>query len=129
MLWTIHVDRPAKALASVCERALVKSRAKLNYAGVQKDSTPATRRSPCSCCARSAAAEQREPTAVASTCPSRTRRSHLQPRLGSLGFRALLPVEGWNAQISLLTGMAAAELMMKGRIGVLRTLPEVAPTT
>jgi exoribonuclease R len=42
----------------------------------------------------------------------------------SLEFRAPLPVEGWNAQISLLTGMAAAHLMMGGRIGILRTLPD-----
>ena len=40
-----------------------------------------------------------------------------------LAFRALLPVEGWNAQISLLTGMAAAELMLGAGIGLLRTLP------
>lgn len=37
--------------------------------------------------------------------------------------RVLLPVEGWNAQVSLLTGMAAAELMLRGGIGILRTMP------
>jgi exoribonuclease R len=41
-----------------------------------------------------------------------------------LGFRAALPVEGWTAQVSVLTGMAAAELMLYGEVGVLRTLPE-----
>ena len=40
-----------------------------------------------------------------------------------LEFRTMLPVETWNAQISLLTGMAAASLMVYGRVGVLRTLP------
>lgn len=39
-----------------------------------------------------------------------------------LVYRATLPVEDWNAQISLLTGIAAAELMRTARIGVLRTL-------
>ncbi|WP_026553381.1 RNB domain-containing ribonuclease [Arthrobacter sp. H20] len=34
-----------------------------------------------------------------------------------------LPAEAWNAQISLLTGMAAAQLMIDGKIGVLRTMP------
>jgi exoribonuclease R len=33
------------------------------------------------------------------------------------------PVEGWNAQLSLLTGMAAATLMLDGGIGILRTMP------
>jgi exoribonuclease R len=40
-----------------------------------------------------------------------------------LDFRAPLPVEGWNAQLSLLTGMAAASLMLEQRIGLLRVLP------
>lgn len=41
----------------------------------------------------------------------------------SLEFRSPLPVEGWNAQISLLTGMAAATIMLAGQVGILRTLP------
>lgn len=41
----------------------------------------------------------------------------------TLEFRTAVPVEGWNAQISLLTGIAAARIMLDGRIGVLRTLP------
>ncbi|GAB4078197.1 RNB domain-containing ribonuclease [Nostocoides australiense] len=40
-----------------------------------------------------------------------------------LGFRPPLPAEEWNAQISLMTGMAAAELMVEARTGILRTLP------
>ena len=40
-----------------------------------------------------------------------------------LVFRAPLPAEGWNAQVSLLTGVAAARLMLDGRVGLLRTLP------
>ncbi len=34
-----------------------------------------------------------------------------------------LPVEEWNAQISLLTGMAAAQMMMDAKVGLVRTLP------
>ncbi|MCW2795011.1 MAG: ribonuclease, partial [Nocardioides sp.] len=40
-----------------------------------------------------------------------------------LEFRKVLPVELWNAQISLLTGFAAASLMVYARVGLLRTLP------
>lgn len=40
-----------------------------------------------------------------------------------LRFRATLPVEGYNAQISLMTGMEAARLMRESGTGVLRTLP------
>ncbi|HKP08262.1 MAG TPA: RNB domain-containing ribonuclease [Microbacterium sp.] len=34
-----------------------------------------------------------------------------------------LAVEDWNAQVSLLTGMAAADLMLRGGVGILRTMP------
>ena len=37
--------------------------------------------------------------------------------------RSPLPVENWNAQMSLMTGMAAAQLMIDGGIGILRTMP------
>lgn len=40
-----------------------------------------------------------------------------------LEFRPELPIEDWNAQISLLTGMAAAQVMIDGRVGILRTMP------
>ena len=48
-------------------------------------------------------------------------------RSWSLAFRAVQPVEGWNAQISLLTGMEAAKLMIAARTGILRTLPAPQP--
>ncbi|MEO6628236.1 MAG: RNB domain-containing ribonuclease, partial [Aquihabitans sp.] len=38
-----------------------------------------------------------------------------------------LPVERWNAQVSLLTGRAAASLMLAGGRGILRTLPAADP--
>ncbi|MFY9262385.1 MAG: RNB domain-containing ribonuclease [Actinomycetaceae bacterium] len=40
-----------------------------------------------------------------------------------LAFRELTAVERWNAQISLLTGMAAAQIMLDANIGIVRTLP------
>jgi exoribonuclease R len=35
-----------------------------------------------------------------------------------------MAAEDWNAQISLLTGMAAAEMMLHAEVGILRTMPE-----
>lgn len=40
-----------------------------------------------------------------------------------LRARVTLPIEDWNAQISLMTGMAAAEIMLERGAGILRTLP------
>lgn len=39
---------------------------------------------------------------------------HLRPPVAS---------EDWNAQISLMTGMAAADLMLQAKVGILRTMP------
>jgi exoribonuclease R len=41
-----------------------------------------------------------------------------------LRLRPPVPAEDWNAQISLMTGMAAADMMLAGGIGILRTMPE-----
>jgi exoribonuclease R len=45
----------------------------------------------------------------------------------SLELDAPLPVERWNAQISLLTGREAARLMDEGGVGLVRTLPPADP--
>jgi exoribonuclease R len=42
----------------------------------------------------------------------------------ALKRRHLLPVEAWNAQLSLMTGMAAAAIMLQARVGILRTMPK-----
>ncbi|WP_083958562.1 RNB domain-containing ribonuclease [Herbidospora mongoliensis] len=43
-------------------------------------------------------------------------------------FRSPQPCEEWNAQISLLTGMCAAQMMLDAEIGVLRVLPAAGPS-
>jgi exoribonuclease R len=42
----------------------------------------------------------------------------------TLDYRTPAAVEGWNAQLSLLIGMAAAQLMIDAKIGLLRTMPK-----
>ncbi len=44
----------------------------------------------------------------------------------TLRLRPPSAVEDWNAQVSLLTGTAAADIMLAGQVGILRTMP--APT-
>jgi exoribonuclease R len=44
-----------------------------------------------------------------------------------LAFEEASAVEGWNAQISLMTGMAAAQLMMERGVGLLRALEPPRP--
>ncbi|MFF0340347.1 RNB domain-containing ribonuclease [Kribbella sp. NPDC004875] len=125
LLWTITVDSTGEGTDVTCERALVKSRAKLNYAGVQQD-LDAGRASESLQLLREVGKlrEQRELARGGVNLPIPDQEVVTSNHGWGLEFRAPLPVEGWNAQISLLTGMAAAHLMMKGRIGILRTLPE-----
>ncbi len=40
-----------------------------------------------------------------------------------LRLRPVLEADDWNAQISLLTGIVAAETMLAGGVGILRTMP------
>jgi len=48
---------------------------------------------------------------------------HEGPGRYRLEFRPPLEAEDWNAQISLMTGMAAASLMLDAGVGILRTMP------
>ena len=41
-----------------------------------------------------------------------------------LRLRPPVTSEDWNSQISLLTGMAAASMMLEAKVGILRTMPE-----
>jgi exoribonuclease R len=125
LLWTIQVDATGEGTDVTCKRALVKSRAKLNYAGVQKDLDAGTASESLQLLREvGKLREQRELERGGVNLPIPDQEVVTGNGLWSLEFRAPLPVEGWNAQISLLTGMGAAHLMMYGEIGILRTLPE-----
>ena len=125
LLWTIAVDPTGEGTDVVCQRALVKSRAKLNYPGVQKDLDAGTASGSLQLLREvGKLREQRELERGGVNLPIPDQEVVTSNHGWGLEFRAPLPVEGWNAQISLLTGMAAAHLMMYGEIGILRTLPE-----
>src|SRR3954451_8471834 len=124
LLWTITVDATGEGTGVTCERALVKSRAKLNYAGVQKDLDTGNASESLQLLREiGTMREQRELERGGVNLPIPDQEVVTSNHGWGLEFRAPLPVEGWNAQISLLTGMAAAELMIKGKVGILRTMP------
>ncbi|GAA0605084.1 RNB domain-containing ribonuclease [Kribbella sandramycini] len=125
VLWTIPLNARGERTGVTCERALVKSRAKLNYAGVQQELDAGTASEPLQLLREiGKLREQLELERGGVNLPIPDQEIVKTDGSWSLEFRAPLPVEGWNAQISLLTGMAAADLMMQGKIGILRTLPE-----
>ena len=105
---------------------MVRSRDRLDYAGVQELVDVGTRR-------RAAAAARGGRQAADGPRGRARRREPADPRAGGRRGRRhvpagvprrRVPVESWNEQISLMTGMAAADLMLHGEVGVLRTLPK-----
>jgi exoribonuclease R len=124
LLWTIHVDATGEGTEVEVERALVRSRAKLDYEGVQQQIDAGTA-DPMFDVLREVGELRRTREAARGgvSLPLPEQEINVAGDNWSLEFRTMLPVEEWNAQISLLTGMAAASMMVYARVGLLRTLP------
>ncbi|MCY0903467.1 RNB domain-containing ribonuclease [Arthrobacter sp. H14-L1] len=135
-VWQIALDAAGEEISTTVRRAAIRSVARLDYAQAQAmidgDSSPEL-------------ANETDGAVAQTLCLLKEiglKRIALEHKRGGaslnvprqevefdgdryrLVFRPALPVEDWNAQISLLTGMAAAALMLEGRVGILRTMPE-----
>ncbi|MDX2558570.1 RNB domain-containing ribonuclease [Streptomyces sp. TX20-6-3] len=124
LLWRIDLDAEGRRVATDVRRALVRSRAKLDYATVQKQIDTGTAEEPLALLrdiGRLREALEAERGGISLNVPEQEIVE--QDHTYSLAYRAPLPADGWNAQISLLTGMAAADLMTAAGTGILRTLP------
>jgi len=125
-LWTLDCDADGELEQAHVRRALVRSQARFDYDTVQA----------------AFAAGAAHPSLVELPNIGRLRRE-LAVERGAVelqlpdqevepdedgGWRLTLrprtEVDAWNAEISLLTGMAAAKLMLDAGVGVLRTLPD-----
>lgn len=128
LLWTIEVDASGEGTAVDVRRARIRSRAKLDYAGVQAD-IDAGKAGPMWAVLREIGElrKQREQRRGGVSLPLPEQEIRIEDGRWALEFRARHPVEDWNEQISLLTGMGAAHLMVEHRVGLLRTLPEADP--
>lgn len=128
-VWDLQLSSEGRVTEARVGRARVRSRAKLSYEGVQRAMDAGT-----------ADPMLRLLERVG------TLRSNLEQKRGGaslnlpdieiendgdgyrLARRRSLPVEGWNAQISLMTGMVAADMMLDAKIGILRTMPAPEPS-
>ncbi|RZA28934.1 MAG: RNB domain-containing ribonuclease [Lysobacteraceae bacterium] len=128
LLWTIELDASGEGIAVDVRRALVRSRAKLDYAGVQRQIDDGSA-GPMWQVLREIGElrKQREQRRGGVSLPLPEQEVRIEQGRWTLEFRARHPVEDWNEQISLLTGMAAAHLMVEHGVGLLRTLPEADP--
>lgn len=130
VLWTIDLDADGRTETVDVHRALVRSRAKLDYAHVQRRIDDGTAEEPLALLKVVGLLREGlevERGGISLNVPEQeiVEKDGTDGMDGTyeLAYRAPLPADGWNAQISLLTGMAAADLMLAHGTGVLRTLP------
>ncbi|GGN29351.1 exoribonuclease R [Actinoplanes campanulatus] len=128
VLWTIDLDGDGETVAVEVERARVRSRAKLDYVTVQRQIDAGTVPEPLALLPEiGALLARRAAERGAVNLPLPSQEVERDGDGWRLVLRAPLPVEEHNAQISLLTGMAAARIMLAGGIGLLRTMPAPKP--
>ncbi|MCM4084789.1 RNB domain-containing ribonuclease [Paractinoplanes hotanensis] len=128
VVWTIELDADGATTSVALERARVRSRAKLSYEEVQQQVDAGAPPEPLALLPELGtllAARATERGAVNLPLPEQEVEEHEGG--WRLVLRAPLAIEEHNAQISLLTGMAAADLMLRGGVGLLRTMPAPKP--
>lgn len=128
LLWTLSLDARGEVTAAEVALARVRSRQQLTYEQVQTmidNGTASQSLQLLKTVGELRLAREADRGGVSLNIPEQEVR--VEGGRWIPEFREPLPVEGWNAQISLMTGMAAARIMIDGRIGVLRTLPPAQP--
>jgi exoribonuclease R len=129
MLWTIDVSSDGEIRSARLQRARVRSRAKLDYEHVQAAADSGSLPEPVALLPElGRLLIERGLARGALNLPMPAQEVE---RDGDdswrLVLRPLVPAEEWNAQISLLTGCAAAQIMLTGKVGLLRTMPAPPP--
>ncbi len=124
LLWTIDLDDNGEERAVDVRRAVVRSADRLDYVGAQAAIDGGTSDERLRLLAEVGELRKKQEVERGGiSLPIPEQEIIEDAGLFRLGYRVPLPVESWNEQISLLTGMAAATLMLHAEIGVLRTLP------
>ena len=128
LVWTMDVDETGEGTEVRVRKARVRSRKKLDYGGVQHALDDGSADEVLRLLREvGILRQQREARRGGVSLQLPEQEVMTAPDGYELSYRAPFPVEGWNAQISLMTGMAAAELMLEGEVGILRTVPAADP--
>lgn len=125
-VWNFDLDADAEVVSVTVARATVRSRAKLSYKGAQQQIDDGTA-PPVLQLLKEVGLKRVELERLRGGASLNMPEQEIVQATDGGGYRIVaapsLPVEDWNAQISLMTGMAAAQLMLEGKVGILRTMP------
>lgn len=129
-VWTFELDDTGAETSHRIERAWMRSRAQLDYVSTQAELDAHDVESPAALLpevGRARLAQERRRGGASLNLPDEeiVRDPSGQYRIER---RRPLPLEEWNAQLSLMTGMAAASIMLEAGIGILRTMPAADAT-
>lgn len=124
VLWTVDLDADGAVDGASLERAVVRSRAQLTYEEVQRAVDDGTADDALLLLREVGLVRLRQEIArggVSLDLPAQ----EVEADDGGyrIAFETTLPSMGWNAQVSLLTGMVAGARMDTADIGLLRTMP------
>ncbi|YCK42725.1 RNB domain-containing ribonuclease [Actinomadura sp. ATCC 39365] len=128
-VWRVDLDAEGRIVGADVQRARVRSRERLDYAYVQAAVDTGTADGTLSLLAEIGALRLGLERARGGVTLPTPEQEVVRDDDGGyrLEYRMPLPAEAWNAQISLLTGMAAASMMLDAEIGILRVLPAPQP--
>ncbi|EYR62300.1 ribonuclease II, partial [Actinotalea ferrariae CF5-4] len=123
-VWVLDLDAEGRTTTAQVVRALVRSRTRYDYEQVQREVDAGTAPEMLRLLREVGelrAALERERGGATLPLPDQEVVEH--PDGYVLRLRPPVASEDWNAQISLMTGMAAAAMMLEGGVGILRTMP------
>ncbi len=124
LLWTIDLDQAGEGTKVDVARARVRSRDRFDYETVQGQLDAGSADEVFTLLKRVGMLRlEREAERGGVSLPLPEQQVVVRPEGWSLSYRSVRPVEAWNAQLSLLTGMGCAEIMLYGEVGIVRTLP------
>ncbi|MBM7772170.1 exoribonuclease R [Actinokineospora baliensis] len=123
-LWTIDLDHDGNPVGADVRRAWVRSVAQFDYETVHAD-IDAGRAHPSLALLPEVGALRRALAIKRGAVELQLPEQDIERDGDGWGLvlRPRTPVDAWNAELSLLTGMCAAQMMLRAGIGVLRTLP------
>ena len=129
VLWSIALDADGEPVEVRLRRARVRSRAQLDYPSVQAQADAGSLPEALALLPEIGGLLLRRAADRGAIELGTPEQEVVRAEGGgwTLALRGDLPVEAWNAQISLLTGRCAAALMLDGGVGLLRTLPPARP--